>query len=183
MGALHDPGARDLEEWKRYILYHLEKVLSSFPPGADKKYVLVFERLGFSRSNFDREGLRALSSILQDFYPETVEAILFLRVNWLFWILFSIMKKLIDPRTAAKIHCLGSEPKEELLKFYTEDQLWDVWGGKLKFQPDPPTAMKIFHVEIEEEKEPDEKDKKEFESKLENDIKKDMAQKSISDLD
>jgi len=72
--------------------------------------------------------------------------------------------------------------KESLLQFYTEDQLWDVWGGKLKFQPDPPKAMKIFNVEVEEEKEPDEEDKKKFETHLEEEMKKDM-EKSISDLD
>jgi len=182
IGALHDPHAREIEEWKRYILYNIEKVLATFPPGVDKKYILVFERLGFTRSNFDREGLLALSTLLQEYYPETVDSIIMLRVNWLFWILFSVGKSFLDARTAKKIHTIGHDIMPELLKFYDEDQLWEMWGGKFKYQPEVTKYLKVFNVPIQEEKEPDEQKKKEMEQQLQEEMKKNPP-RTYADMD
>jgi len=152
-GGLHEPWNRDVDEITRYISYTLEKGLKNVAPGTDKKYLFIYERLAFERKRFDLEVIKKGSNILQNYYPETVGGMLMLRVDWLSQILWAIAKPFLDVRTVEKVKmCHTSTPvKDFLLDYFDEDQLWDFWGGKYKWEPENKNYMRLLESTAVEE--------------------------------
>jgi len=132
-GGLHFPAHRNLEEFQKYVVYTIEKKRNETPPGSDWQYVLIQDRMGAGKSNYDKEATKTIFGMLAQNYPETISEILFINVNWVFWMFFHVVKLFIDPRTAQKIRILGNNTKQELLQYFEEDTLWQFYGGKFKW--------------------------------------------------
>jgi hypothetical protein len=100
-------------------------------PGVEK-ISLVFDREGFIRKCFDPPFLKEMANTFEKVYPERVEKIFVRDVNWLFWIMFKIVKPFLPSATATKIVLLGSDTRKDLLNHIDEDELWVRYGGTWK---------------------------------------------------
>jgi len=169
-GGLNNPQTRDMKEAVKFAIFSVEKILAGLPEGTDKKYTLIFERIGASRKNFDREYISGISKMMQQHYPETIENVIVLRSNWLFNLLYKIVKPFIDPRTAQKTKLVSANTtaavREAMLEFFDDSQLWDMWGGQFKWRGDNTNYLKLFSV-------PDE----EFTEEQKKEVEKEIAQK------
>ena len=84
--------------------------------------VCIYDRKGFSYSkNFDKKMfsvLKKLVSILQDCYAERLFRIYVLDVNWVFKMLYAVVKPFLDVKTKAKI-CITT--RSELQQYFDKD--------------------------------------------------------------
>jgi len=144
-GGLHDPNC-NLEELKKYVVYIIESEYSKATPGSDWQYLLIYDRVGFTRSNFDKDGLRDVTVMLSNYYPEILGEVLIANTNWLFWIIFEIVKIFFDAKTKQKMKILGNDIKSDLLKYFDEDSLWSFYGGKFKWQFQITNYLKLAGV-------------------------------------
>ena len=66
---------------------------------------MIVDRENVTMSNFDRRfiGKMGLFSLLQDFYAERLHKIFVLHINWLFRMLFNIVKPFLSEKTKEKV--------------------------------------------------------------------------------
>jgi len=155
--ALHNPSERDINETMNYIIYVLNKGFANMPANSDKQYLFLYDRLGFSRSHFDMDMLKTVGAVLPNQFPETVGNVIILRANWLFWILWKIVKPFMEPKTSHKLAiCNSNEVKQKLLEYFDEDSLWEFYGGKFKWEPENNNYLRLVKEEEELSKQPPE---------------------------
>lgn len=139
----------------------MRKKKKEVPPGSDWEYVLLHDRLGAGKENFDKEGIKAIFGTLATNYPETISEILMCNTNWIFWLFYHIAKLFIDPKTAQKIRILSNDTKKELLAYFDEKDLWHFYGGKMKWDYQVTAYYKLLGIpEPEPSKEEEEEAKK-----------------------
>ncbi|KAI5083997.1 hypothetical protein GOP47_0000166 [Adiantum capillus-veneris] len=132
--ARHFPSDRNLEEFKRFAIYVLDKLASI--SGDLDKFVLLADMKGFSYRNMDVKGFIACLEILQDHYPERLGKLFLLHCPSLFWILWRILYPFIDPNIREKIVFVDDELlKETLLKDIDITQLPIEYGGLMTMVP------------------------------------------------
>jgi hypothetical protein len=73
--------------------------------------------------------IKLASDIGQDYYPEMLGTMFLLNTGFFFKAVWSLVKSFIDPKTAGKIHMLGSSYKDELYKWIDPENLPTVVGG------------------------------------------------------
>jgi hypothetical protein len=159
-GGLHIPAQTTHEETFRFVVRSVEQRYKAAPPGSDWQILVINDRLGFTRQNFDREALGNLIKILSQYYPEIVGDILVLRVNWLFWVLWKIVSIFFDPKMTSKITIGGSDAKADVLKFFDEQNLWSFYGGPQKWQAPNTNYLKLAGLPEEANAEETEEAKK-----------------------
>ncbi|KAG2320386.1 hypothetical protein Bca52824_013599 [Brassica carinata] len=109
-GNRHNPSKGNPEEFKRFVIYTLEKICARMPRG-EEKFIAIGDLQGWGYSNCDIRGYLAALSTLQDCYPE--------RLGKLYIIVFVENKKLTPT----------------LLEDIDETQLPDIYGGKMPVTP------------------------------------------------
>ncbi|KAL6070878.1 cytosolic factor, phosphatidylinositol/phosphatidylcholine transfer protein [Balamuthia mandrillaris] len=132
-GGLHIPGNVPLEETVRMAVWNLEKLIRTLPPNVDQ-YVLIYDRTGFSRKNFDLAVIKAFSQ-LQEYYPERLHKSYVLFTNFLFSMLFKLVSPFLAETTLQKIQLFGSDISG-LKEDFDEDCLLVEHGGTSKDLPD-----------------------------------------------
>ncbi|ERN06130.1 hypothetical protein AMTR_s00016p00079730 [Amborella trichopoda] len=60
----HNYSHRDLDEFKRFVVYSLDKLCASIPEGQEK-FVIIADHKGWGYANFDIRGYVAALSIMQ----------------------------------------------------------------------------------------------------------------------
>ncbi|KAI3684396.1 hypothetical protein L6452_33619 [Arctium lappa] len=124
-----------LEEFKRFVVFTLEKISSRMPPGQEK-FVAIADIQGWGYSNSDMRGYLASLSILQDYYPERLGKMFVVHVPYIFMAAWKMVYPFIDEKTKKKIVFVENKQlRSTLLKDIDESQLPEIYGGKLKLVP------------------------------------------------
>ncbi|XP_030498645.2 uncharacterized protein LOC115714202 [Cannabis sativa] len=125
----------DLDEFKRFVVYVLDKVCARMPRGHEK-FVAIGDLQGWGYANCDVRGYLAALSILQDFYPERLGKLFIVHVSYIFMTAWKIVYPFIDKNTRKKIVFVDNKKlKDTLLNDIAEDQLPEIYGGKLSLLP------------------------------------------------
>nr|XP_043637793.1 CRAL-TRIO domain-containing protein YKL091C-like [Erigeron canadensis] len=136
LSGKHYPNkAGGLEEFKRYVVFALERILSRMPAGQEK-FMVIADIQGWGYSNSDYRGYCAVVSILQDYYPERLGKMFVVHVPSIFMAAWKMVYPFIDEKTKKKIFFVDNKHlKSTLLKDIDESQLPEIYGGKLKLVP------------------------------------------------
>ncbi|KAL6848596.1 hypothetical protein ACP4OV_021179 [Aristida adscensionis] len=133
----------------RYVRYHVKEFERCFQmrfPAcsiAAKRHIdsctTILDVQGVGFKNFSkaaRELITRLQKIDSDNYPETLCRMYIINAGQGFKMLWSTIKSFLDPKTASKIHVLGSKYQHKLLEIIDENELPEFFGGKCKCAED-----------------------------------------------
>ncbi|PWA71560.1 CRAL-TRIO domain-containing protein [Artemisia annua] len=124
-----------LEEFKRFVVFGLDKLCSRMPSGQEK-FVVIGDLQGWGYSCSDIRGYLAALSILQDYFPERLGKLFIVHVPYVFMTVWKMVYPFIDEKTKKKIVFVENKQlKSTLLNDIDEDQLPEVYGGNLKLVP------------------------------------------------
>lgn len=133
LGAKHKQTS--IDEFKRFVVYCLDKVCASMPSGQEK-FVCIADLEGWGYSNSDIRGYLAGLTILQDCFPERLGKLFIVHVPYIFMTAWKAVYPFIDNKTKKKIVFVENKKlKPTLLSDIEESQLPDVYGGKLSLVP------------------------------------------------
>ncbi|XP_052155991.1 phosphatidylinositol/phosphatidylcholine transfer protein SFH8-like [Oryza glaberrima] len=130
---------------ERYVKYHVKEFERCFQmrfPAcsiAAKRPIdsstTILDVQGVGLKNFSkaaRDLITRLQKIDNDNYPETLCRMYIINAGQGFKMLWSTVKSFLDPKTASKIHVLGSKYQNKLLEIIDENELPEFFGGKCK---------------------------------------------------
>ncbi|XP_047332315.1 phosphatidylinositol transfer protein 3-like [Impatiens glandulifera] len=134
-GGKHRPDKTSLDEFKRFVVFVLERISARMPSGCEK-FTAIADLEGWGYTSSDVRGYIASLSILQDCYPERLGKLLVVHVPYLFMTAWKGVYPFIDEKTRKKIVFVEDKKLEStLLEDIDENQLPDVYGGKLPLVP------------------------------------------------
>lgn len=131
----HDAFDRDLEEFKRYIVYSFEKAVSS-TKNESKQLVVIVDLAGWGFKSVDVRGYLALLDILQEHYMNHLGKMILIHVPFIFWAAWKVTSPFFNEFTKERM--MFVEDKNllaVLLEYIDEDQLPDIYGGKMPLDP------------------------------------------------
>ncbi|KAL4584672.1 hypothetical protein LXL04_009279 [Taraxacum kok-saghyz] len=124
-----------VEEFKRFVVFSLDKLCSRIPQGQEK-FVVIGDLQGWGYTCSDIRGYLAALSILQDYYPERLGKLFIVHVPYVFMTVWKMVYPFIDEITKKKIVFVEKKQlKSTLLKDIDENQLPEIYGGNLKLVP------------------------------------------------
>jgi len=123
---------RDLNETFNLAIYEIEHGKRIMKENNVETYVMIYDRTNFERKNFDIDILKKMVEMAK-YYPERVACIYIMNPNWLFNVMFAIVKPFMDPVTLGKIRMLSANYEEEFKKDIDDDQLLTEYGGKATY--------------------------------------------------
>ncbi|CAM0909055.1 unnamed protein product [Alopecurus aequalis] len=133
-GARHFPARRDLDNFKRYVAYCLDKICTRLPKGQEK-FAAVIDLKGWGYSNCDIHGYAAALNIMQSYYPERLGRVFLIHVPYMFMAAWKMVYPFIDERTRKKIVFVADKNLDATLHDAIDDsQLLEEYGGKLTVQ-------------------------------------------------
>jgi hypothetical protein len=96
--ANHIPSSDEEGKQKdlKFMFYMIELGMMLLPAPPNNQFVVLYDRINFSRRNFDPSMLTSYS-ILGMYYPEMIHSVHILRANWLFTTLRAIAAQFLDP--------------------------------------------------------------------------------------
>ncbi|KAM0886496.1 hypothetical protein ACQ4PT_029610 [Festuca glaucescens] len=131
-GARHFPARRDLDDFKRYVAYLLDKICTRLPMGQEK-FAAVIDLKGWGYANCDIRGYVAALEIMQNYYPERLGRVLMINVPYMFMAAWKIVYPFIDEKTKKKFVFVPNKDLDSTLRdAIDESQLLEEYGGKLK---------------------------------------------------
>ncbi|KAL3818468.1 hypothetical protein ACJIZ3_004373 [Penstemon smallii] len=134
-GAKHFPCRGGIEEFKRLIVFALDKLCSRIPDGQEK-FTIIGDLKGYGYSNSDVRGYIAALSILQDYYPERLGKLLVIHAPYIFMTVWKIIYPFIDKNTKKKIIFVENKRLQATLKEDIDvSQLPEIYGGQLQLVP------------------------------------------------
>ncbi|KAL3835421.1 hypothetical protein ACJIZ3_010157 [Penstemon smallii] len=134
-GARHFCSKGGVEEFKRFLVFALDKLCSRIPH-AQEKFIIIGDLEGYGYCNSDVRGYLAALSILQDYYPERLGKLYVVHVPYIFMTVWKIIHPIIDKNTKKKIVFVENKRLQATLKEdIDESQLPEIYGGKLKLVP------------------------------------------------
>ncbi|KAL5731607.1 hypothetical protein ACHQM5_004318 [Ranunculus cassubicifolius] len=136
-GKRHFPnkGEGGLDEFKRFVVYILDKMCARIPIGQEK-FTIIADVEGWGYSNCDIWAYKGALSILQDYYPERLGKLFLLHVPYVFMAVWKVVSPFIDCNTRKKIVFVDNmRLTSTLLEDIDENQLPDIYGGKLPLVP------------------------------------------------
>lgn len=127
---------------ERYIRYHVQEFERAFHEKfpscsiAAKRHIdsstTILDVHGIGFKNFSktaRDLLLNMQKIDGDYYPETLNQMFIVNAGPGFKLLWNTVRGFLDPKTAAKIHVLGTKFQSRLLEAIDASQLPDFLGG------------------------------------------------------
>ncbi|XP_021829347.1 CRAL-TRIO domain-containing protein YKL091C-like isoform X2 [Prunus avium] len=124
-----------LKEFKRFVVYGLDKTCARIPPGQEK-FIAIGDLEGWGYSNSDIRGYLGALSILQDYYPERLGKMFIVHAPLVFMTVWKIVYPFIDNKTKKKIVFVENKMlKSTLLEEIDESQLPEIYGGQLPLVP------------------------------------------------
>ncbi|KAK7087548.1 SEC14-like protein 2 [Littorina saxatilis] len=93
---------------------------------------IVFDMDHFGMKHLWKPGVDVyieLISMFEDHYPETLKSCFVINAPKIFPIAYNLIKPILSEDTQKKVHILGSNYKQTLLKYIDTDQLPVNWGG------------------------------------------------------
>ncbi|CAO2175729.1 unnamed protein product [Urochloa humidicola] len=126
----------------RYMKYHVQEFERAFRDRfpacsiAAKRHIdsttTILDVDGVGLKNFSktaRDMLSRMQKIDSDYYPETLHQMFVVNAGSGFKLLWNSVKGFLDPKTASKIHVLGTKFQNRLLEVIDASQLPDFLGG------------------------------------------------------
>ncbi|CAN1317912.1 Phosphatidylinositol transfer protein 3 [Linum perenne] len=124
-----------VDEWKRYVVFVIEKLCSSMEEGQEK-FMAIGDLEGWGYANSDIRGYLAALHILQDYYPERLGKLFIVHVPYVFMAVWKVIYPFIDSNTKKKIVFVDNKKlKSTLLEDIDESQLPEIYGGKMPLVP------------------------------------------------
>ncbi|KAK9668992.1 hypothetical protein RND81_13G101400 [Saponaria officinalis] len=136
-GARHFQNSKPggVDDFKRYIVYTLDKIIARMPPGQEK-FVAIGDIKGWGYANSDIRGYLGALSVMQDCYPERLGKLYIVHAPKIFMTVWKIIYPFIDDNTKTKIVFVDKKQlKSTLLEDIDDSQLPDIYGGKLSLTP------------------------------------------------
>jgi hypothetical protein len=134
-GGKHCPNKKGIEEFKCFVVFALEKICSRIPAG-EEKFVVIGDLKGWGYTSCDIRAYLGALTILQDYYPERLGKLFIVNVPYIFMTAWKMVYPFIDDNTKKKITFVESKKlKSTLLEEIDEDQLPEIYGGKLPLVP------------------------------------------------
>ncbi|WCJ26715.1 Sec14p-like phosphatidylinositol transfer family protein [Euphorbia peplus] len=134
-GAKHIPYKGNLDEFKRFVVFSLERICARMPPGQEK-FMAIADIEGWGYTHSDVRAYLAALSILQDCYPERLAKLFIVHVPYIFMTAWKVVYPFIDSKTKKKIVFVDNKKlSSTLLEDIEESQLPDIYGGKLPLVP------------------------------------------------
>ena len=137
----HQPEEFPVEETMRMAIWLMEKAVRESDELGSKKICVIHDRGGMTSKNKDSRLIelgKSMSGMLQDFYAERLASFYVLHVNWLYWLMYQVMKPMINKKTRDKIHILSGV--NDLRQYFDPDQLLPEYGGTSTYHhPYPPS--------------------------------------------
>ncbi|XP_037424633.1 phosphatidylinositol transfer protein 3-like [Triticum dicoccoides] len=131
-GARHFPARRDLDGFKRYVAYVLDKICTRLPVGQEK-FAAVIDLRGWGYANCDIRGYVAALDIMQSYYPERLGRVFLIHVPYMFMAAWKMVYPFIDDKTKKKFVFVVDRDLDATLRDAIDDsQLPEEYGGKLK---------------------------------------------------
>ncbi|KAM3318411.1 hypothetical protein ACQJBY_035889 [Aegilops geniculata] len=131
-GARHFPARRDLDGFKRYVAYVLDKICTRLPVGQEK-FAAVIDLRGWGYANCDIRGYVAALDIMQSYYPERLGRVFLIHVPYMFMAAWKMVYPFIDDKTKKKFVFVADKDLDATLRdAIDESQLPEAYGGKLK---------------------------------------------------
>ena len=112
----HDKNNRDMEQYKRYIIYLFEECCKLSP---DERLSIIFDLKHFGFKSMDLEFCKFLIGTLTRHFPETLENALILDAPFLFGGFWTLIKGWLDPVTAEKVRFVDAEGIHEYINMKT----------------------------------------------------------------
>ncbi|KAJ3068994.1 hypothetical protein HDU98_007920 [Podochytrium sp. JEL0797] len=130
--------AKDADAALRFLVFSIEKCISLMPRGIEKMTVVAdYHGVGLFNSTPMAVALKYLH-VLQNHFPERLGILIVLNPTVFLNGLFSVLKPVMDPVTAAKIRLIHVEKKIEdnvaLHEIVAADQLPIEFGGNFAFE-------------------------------------------------
>jgi hypothetical protein len=125
-----------------YSLYRAELVqkLGRDSPAKEElvTFVIDYEKLSLQRHYYwpGIQMIRKILTVCEANYPEGTKQAFLINLPSIFPLCFNLFKSVLREETRAKIHMLGGDYKEVLLKYISPDQLPAAYGGT-RCEPDP----------------------------------------------
>ncbi|KAF2548499.1 hypothetical protein F2Q70_00019068, partial [Brassica cretica] len=134
-GNRHNPSKGNPDEFKRFVVYTLEKICARMPRG-EEKFTAIGDLQGWGYSNCDIRGYLAALSTLQDCYPERLGKLYIVHAPYIFMTAWKVVYPFIDTNTKKKIVFVENKKlAATLLEDIDETQLPDIYGGKMPLTP------------------------------------------------
>ncbi|KAL5795384.1 hypothetical protein ACOSQ2_000204 [Xanthoceras sorbifolium] len=134
-GARHFQNKGGLEEFKRFVVYILDKLCEKMPAGQEK-FVVIADLQGWGYSNSDLRAYLGALSILQEYYPERLGKLFILHAPYIFMTVWKLVYPFIDNNTKKKIVFVEDKKlKSTLLEEIDESQIPEIYGGQLPLVP------------------------------------------------
>ncbi|CAM0877406.1 unnamed protein product [Alopecurus aequalis] len=131
-GGRHFPARHDLDDFKRYVAYVLDKICTRLPVGQEK-FAAVIDLKGWGYGNCDIRGYVAALEIMQSYYPERLGRVFMIHVPYMFMAAWKIVYPFIDDKTKKKFVFVANKDLDATLRdAIDESQLLEEYGGKLK---------------------------------------------------
>ncbi|XP_047072954.1 phosphatidylinositol transfer protein 3-like isoform X1 [Lolium rigidum] len=133
-GARHIAAKRDLNEFKRYVVYILDTTCTKLQAGQEK-FASVVDLKGFGYANYDIRAMLEALDIMQNNYPERLGRVFLIHVPYVFMAAWKMVYPFIDDITKKKFVFVADKNLDATLRDAIEEsQLPEEFGGKLKLQ-------------------------------------------------
>ncbi|KQK12099.1 phosphatidylinositol transfer protein 3 [Brachypodium distachyon] len=134
IGARHLPSRRDLDEFKRFVAYVIDRTCTRLPAGQEK-FAAVADLKGWGYANCDIRAYVAALDIMQSYYPERLGRVFLIHVPRVFMAAWRMVYPFIDDKTKKKFVFVADADLDAALRDAVDEaQLPEMYGGKLKLQ-------------------------------------------------
>ncbi|XP_010908808.1 uncharacterized protein [Elaeis guineensis] len=131
LAARHYHSKRDMDEFKRFMVYILDNLCARVPSGHEK-FLVIVDLQGWGYSNCDTRAYIAALNIMQNNYPERLGKALLIHVPYIFMKAWKMICPFIDKNTKKRfVFVEDKNLKATLLEDIDESQLPEIYGGKL----------------------------------------------------
>ncbi|KAH6986519.1 CRAL-TRIO domain-containing protein [Ilyonectria sp. MPI-CAGE-AT-0026] len=143
---LHDPHLQSATAMETYVLHNIETI-RVLARGSCDKACLVFDLTGFGLRNMDFHVVKFLVEVLEARYPETLGVVLVHNAPFVFWGLWNVIKRWLDPVISSKIHFTSNN--KGLTPFISKDNLQTCYGGhdNWEYKYVDPTPSEVLQSE------------------------------------
>ncbi|KAJ8772481.1 hypothetical protein K2173_027658 [Erythroxylum novogranatense] len=135
LGARHFKNKAGVDEFKRFVVFGLDKACARTPPNQEK-FVCIGDLRGWGFANSDIRGYLAALSIVQDYYPERLGKMYIVHAPYIFMKVWKVVYPFIDKNTREKIVFVEDKLlKSTFLEDIEESQIPEIYGGQLPLVP------------------------------------------------
>ncbi|XP_041994116.1 phosphatidylinositol transfer protein 3-like isoform X2 [Salvia splendens] len=134
-GSRHLPRKGGLDEFKRFLVFALDKLCQRIPDGVEK-FTIIGDLQGYGFCNSDLRANLAAITILQEYYPERLGKLFIVHAPYIFTMMWKLVYPFIDKKTREKVMFVDDKRLHEtLLEDIDKNQLPEIYGGKLQLVP------------------------------------------------